>query len=178
MALSLLCLYSRGLLHFGMNMWVLADIGRIYERRRHWGNLLTSFVFGSIMGAYITSIAQAGDQLILVGASGGILGIAGALLADSWLDEKRRDPLLLRSLLQWMAIIVIFSISIPGVSLWGHVGGILGGLLWGFMRQGLPQDKNIDLGVGLISLGLTGYVLVMMVLFYQRYHGIFQQLIP
>ncbi len=150
-----------GFLHIGMNSWVLFDIGRIYELRRHWGSLLTAFVTGTFMGAYITSIAQQGDTLVLVGASGGVLGVGGALLADAWLDKQRRDTRLLSALLQWIGIIVIFSLAIPNVSLWGHVGGIIGGLLWGFVRQGLPERKNIDVLVGSFSIVLMAYAVFM-----------------
>ena len=39
-----------GLLHIGLNVWVLLDIGRLYESRRLWGNVLIAFVFGSVLG--------------------------------------------------------------------------------------------------------------------------------
>ncbi len=152
-----------GFLHIGMNSWVLFDIGRIYELKRHWGSLLTAFVTGTAMGAYIASIAQQGEALVLVGASGGVLGIGGALLADVWLDEQRRDPRLLSALLQWIGIIVIFSLAIPNVSLWGHLGGIVGGLLWGFIRQGLPKGKSIDTLIGSFSIALMAYAVIMVV---------------
>lgn len=148
------------LLHIGFNSWVLFDIGRLYERRRHWGNLLMSFVFGTGMGAYLTIVAQGNDQLVLVGASGGVLGIAGALLADTGRSSLPQDRHLTRALLQWIAIIVLFSLAIPNVSLWGHVGGIIGGLLWGLIRQGLPKNRRIDLFAGGVSLGVMVYAVV------------------
>ena len=141
-----------GILHIAMNIWVLLDIGRLYELRRHWGSLLSAFVFGSIMGAYFSVLATSGG-IPLVGASGGILGIAGALLADVLRRQNSQDRILLRSLLQWMVFIVIFSVLIPNVSLWGHIGGVIGGLLWGFMRQGLPKSSKLDLAMGGLSIG-------------------------
>ncbi len=147
------------LVHIGFNVWVLIDLSRLYEGRRGWGNLLAAFVFGTAMGAYLTAIAQGGTQLLLIGASGGVLGVAGALLADVLRSRKPADRLLLRSLLQWMAIIVIFSVAVPNVSLWGHVGGVVGGLLWGFVRQGLPAGRRIDLFAGGLSIGVMAYAL-------------------
>ncbi|MCA9836576.1 MAG: rhomboid family intramembrane serine protease [Trueperaceae bacterium] len=147
-----------GLLHIGLNVWVLFDIGRLYELRRHWGSLLTAFVFGSIMGAYFSVLATSGG-VPLVGASGGILGIAGALLADVFRRQTQQDRILLRSLIQWMVFIVIFSVAIPNVSLWGHVGGVIGGLLWGFMRQGLTKNQRLDLVMGGLSIGVMLYAL-------------------
>jgi hypothetical protein len=54
---------------------------------------------------------------------------------------------------------VIFSVALPNVSLWGHVGGLVGGLLWGFIRQGLPTGQNLDRFAGGVSLGLLLVVL-------------------
>jgi membrane associated rhomboid family serine protease len=147
-------------LHIALNMWVLWDIGRLYETRRYWPNIFTAFAFGTFLGAYLTAIAQAGDQLVLVGASGGVLGIAAALLADAL---RKRDPserALARSLLQWMLLIVVFSLAVPNVSLWGHLGGIVGGFLWGFARQGLPADRRIDQLAAGVAIGIMMYALI------------------
>lgn len=159
-----------GLIHVGLNVWVLLDIGRLYEARRPWGGLLAAFVLGGAMGAYLTFIVQEGSGPPgVVGASGGVLGIGGALLADALRGRSARDRLLTRSLVQWIAFIVIFSVAVPGVSLWGHVGGLVGGLLWGFIRQGLPQTPRVDLGVGVVSLVLLGYALFGSVSWLLRY---------
>ena len=158
-----------GIVHIGLNAWVLYDIGRLYETRRHWGSLLAAFVFGAVMGAYLTTVAQPGLMVPLVGASGGVLGIAGALLADVWRSTNPQDKLLTRSLLQWVVLIVVFSVAIPGVSLWGHVGGLVGGALWGFMRQGLPNTRQLDLAAGGVSVGLMIYAVTEAGLWLMRY---------
>lgn len=158
-----------GWVHIGFNAWVLFDIGKIYEFRRGWGNVLASFVLGSLLGGYLTLIAQASDQVILVGASGGILGIVGALMADVMRSSLPQDRILLRSLLQWMVFLIIFSVAIPNVSLWGHVGGVIGGLLWGFIRQGLPKSRELDTAAGLISIGIMAYALYRAFLIFSQY---------
>jgi membrane associated rhomboid family serine protease len=60
----------------------------------------------------------------------------------------------LRALVQWMALIALFSVAVPNVSLWGHAGGVVGGLLWGFMRQGLPADRRVDTVVGVAGVAV------------------------
>jgi rhomboid protease GluP len=141
-----------GIVHIGFNTWVLFDLGRVFEARRGWGELLAAFTLGTAMGAYLTSVAQAGDTLILVGASGGVLGVAGALLADVLRSREPHDRALMRSLLQWIALITLLSVAIPNVSLWGHVGGVIGGMLWGFARQGLPPGRRISEVAGLVAI--------------------------
>ena len=157
------------IVHIGLNVWVLYDIGRLYETRRHWGSLLAAFVFGTVMGAYLTVVAQGGSSLGLIGASGGVLGVAGALIADVLRSTDPRDKLLTRSLLQWVVLIVVFSLAIPGVSLWGHIGGLVGGLLWGFARQGLPNTRQLDLIAGGVSVGLMIYAVTEAGLWLVRY---------
>ena len=147
-------LLHANLLHIGFNLWVLVDLGRIYEARRGWGDLLAAFVAGTAMGAYLSSVAQAGQSVVLVGASGGILGIAGALLADAMRSRAPADRALLRGLVQWIVLIFLFSVAVPQVSLWGHAGGVVGGLLWGFLRQGLPGRRIGDRMAGALAVAL------------------------
>jgi len=142
------------LVHIALNAWVLIDIGRMYEARRTWGDLLAAFAFGTLMGGYLTQVAQSGQVVVLVGASGGVLGVAGALLADVLRGRGAADRALTRSLVQWMALIALLSVAVPGVSLWGHVGGVIGGLLWGFARQGLPGDRRLSDAAGVLSAGV------------------------
>lgn len=149
-----------GIVHIAFNAWSLFDLGRLYERRRNWGSLLASFVVGAIMGAYFTNVVQGQERLVLVGASGGVLGVAASLLADAWRGRSLQDRFLTRSLVQWMIIISIFGLVIPGVSFWGHTGGIVGGLLWGFLRQGLPKHRNIDLFAGGVSIAFIAFALL------------------
>lgn len=146
--------------HIGFNLWVLLDIGRLYERRRGWGDLLIAFVAGTVVGAYLTTIFQAGQPLILVGASGGILGVAGALLAEALLSRNAADRLLLRSLVQWMLLLLVFSVAVPGVSLWGHVGGVVGGFAYGVLRLRLPLGRGYSQAVGLLAIGLMALALI------------------
>jgi membrane associated rhomboid family serine protease len=142
------------IVHIGFNLWVLFDIGRLYEQRRGWGNVLAAFAVGTVMGAYLTQIVFGSDVHLMVGASGGVLGVAGALLADALRGRGGADRALTRGLLQWMVLIVLLSVAIPNVSLWGHVGGLVGGLLWGFIRQGLPPSRRFDLFVGVITASI------------------------
>lgn len=139
--------------HIAFNLWVLYDIGRLYERRRGWGELLAAFAVGVAGGAALTGLVQAGQPLALVGASGGVLGVAGALLADAMARRDQADRALLRSLLQWMAFMVLFSLAVPGVSLWGHVGGLLGGFSYAYLRAALPRSRALSWALGLAAAG-------------------------
>jgi rhomboid protease GluP len=141
-----------GLIHVGFNLWVLLDIGRLLEGGRGAPDLVAAFAAGTAMGAILTAMAQAGEAVVLVGASGGVLGVAGALLADVVRSRHQADRALLRGLLQWMALIGLLSVAIPNVSLWGHVGGVVGGALWGFVRQGVPTGWRFEVVAAVVAL--------------------------
>lgn len=135
------------LLHIGFNAWVLLDLGRLVEARRGPGSVAVAFVLGAAVGALLTASMSVAPTL-LVGASGGVLGVAGALLADVSRGLLPGDRQLLRGLLQWLALIALLSLALPFVSWWGHLGGLLGGLAWGFARQGLPANRRLDALLG------------------------------
>jgi rhomboid protease GluP len=151
------------LVHIGFNVWVLVEIGRMYERRRGRESLLSSFVLGTAAGAFLTALvhlggslgsAGQGQPLVLVGASAGVLGIGGALLMDAWRGRAGADRALAGGLLRWMALIALLSVVVPNVSLWGHVGGALGGLLWGALLQRMPPSRALSALAGAVSLAL------------------------
>src|SRR5690606_23174688 len=91
---------------------------------------------------------------------GGILGVAGALLAEALFSRSAADRLLLRSLLQWMALLLVFSVAVPQVSLWGHAGGVLGGVVYGLVRTRLPLGARFSQAAGMLSVGLMLLALV------------------
>ena len=142
-------------IHIGFNAWVLLDIGRVFEIRRGWENLLAAFVLSGAAGALATALLSDGQQpLVLVGASGGVLGVAGALLADTLGSRSPADRALSGSLLRWMALIAVISLAIPNVSLWAHAGGVAGGLVWGAFRQRLPASRGLDALVAATALAV------------------------
>src|SRR5690606_40255079 len=126
--------------------------------RSGWGDLLTAFLAGTVGGALLTGVMQVGQPLILVGASGGILGVAGALLASALRRRNAADTVLLKSLLQWMALIMLFSV-LPGVSLWGHAGGLLGGFAFGLLR-GRIEGEVVGRVAGTISAAALAVALL------------------
>lgn len=143
--------------HIAFNAWVLFDLGRAVERRRGWGDVVASFVAGVAGGAVLTSVLEAARPMLLVGASGGVFGVAAALTIDALSRRSRNDIVLLRSMAVFLALNMVFSL-LPGVSLWGHVGGLLGGALYMAVRRALPWrpvGKVLGLlGVAVLALAL------------------------
>lgn len=142
------------LLHIGFNMYALWVIGRIVEQYlgtvRYIGLYFVSGLAGSA-GALL----QAPHTPIL-GASGAIFGILGAMLVIEW----QVTGSLAGQAAALIAINLVISFVIPGISWGGHVGGLIGGILvmltyahWG--DRGRAQYGQLGLGgvLGLIVVG-------------------------
>ncbi len=129
-------LFAYGLLHFGAlhlatNLIAIALVGPIVAGAlRGFGYL---FVFaGSIVGAGL-AISLFGTEGITLGASGGAMGLMGAVAAIALLHPQVRHTLTARfaarAALFMVAMQATFDAVIPEVSFVGH----LSGGLWGFV---------------------------------------------
>ncbi len=126
-----------GLLHLFFNGFALYQLGPICE-----------FLFGSFQFAWIFLVCGIGGSLlsitvhpdvVAVGASGAIFGLAGLLLSAALKKETRFSTLFRRSLLQSMGPFVAYNLflgfAIPGIDNFGHIGGLLTGALLGLAVQ-------------------------------------------
>ncbi len=113
-----------GLMHVAFNMWCLWDLGALCE------SLYGRWTFGAIylitgVAAGVTSIAWK-PQVLSVGASGAIFGLAGALIASFYLGEFSLPKVAisgtLRSLLFFVGFNVLFGTLSPGIDNGAHAG--------------------------------------------------------
>jgi membrane associated rhomboid family serine protease len=142
-----------GLIHLGMNMLVLWIIGPpLEEYFGHWRYLLVYLVAGlaGSAGALIWS-----PNALTVGASGAIWGIMGAALVL----EARRIYVFGGSALGLVLLNLAITFLIPGISIGGHIGGLIGGglcaLAYSSFRRS-PLLATLVIGaIGLASIGLA-----------------------
>jgi membrane associated rhomboid family serine protease len=143
------------ILHIGFNMYALWVIGRPIEQylgtARYVGLYFVSGLAGSA-GALLQS-----PFTPVLGASGAIFGILGAMMILEW----QVTGSLAGQAAALVAINLGLSFVIPGISWGGHVGGLIGGILimlayghWG--TRGRAQYGQLGLGgaVGLIVVGV------------------------
>src|SRR5918992_3191867 len=109
------------ILHIAMNMLVLYIIGPpLEEYLGHWRYLLLYLVSG-LAGAAGALVVSPGSPA--VGASGAIWGIMGAALLLEW----RRIYVFGGQALGLVVFNLLFTFLIPGISVGGHIGGLIGG---------------------------------------------------
>ncbi|CAM3110265.1 rhomboid family intramembrane serine protease [Paenibacillus lupini] len=100
-------------------------------------------ILGNALSAIVSSLTEEWIRHLAVGASGAIYGVYGAFLFISlfrkaWLDEASR-----KTVYMILGFGVVYSIVIPSIDLWGHVGGGLAGfLLYGLLDRAMTKKRR------------------------------------
>ena len=158
-----------GLLHLGMNMLVLWWLGRLLEPAVGGVRFLLIYavaLLGGSLGALLLD-----PNAFTAGASGAVFGLGGAVVVAERASRLNRQG---SGVLGFLVINIVISLSIPGISLGGHIGGmVLGalaaGVLWGFANwpaflrmaaaasplRVLPELIVLALGAGTVWLTLN-----------------------
>jgi rhomboid protease GluP len=120
-----------GLLHFAMNSWVLFDLGREVEQFFGTARFLVIYFVSSVAGFFVSNMFSAS---ISVGASAGIFGLIGAMIAYG---TRSRTPLggMIRSHFGRWAVYGLLMSFMPffAIDLGAHVGGLIGGFVVGYV---------------------------------------------
>jgi len=120
-----------GLIHLIFNMIVLWWLGGALER--YAGSKRLAMVFlSSVVWGSAGALLMAPDALT-VGASGGIYGLMAALLV---LERQQGMALLGSGLGVFLLLNLGLTFVIPGISIGGHLGGIVGGFLAAIVLSG------------------------------------------
>jgi len=142
----LTCVFVHGgLLHIALNMWCLWNLGELCESLYgRWTYAAIYLICG--VGASLASVIW-NVQVLSVGASGAIFGLAGALIAAFKLGEFSvpRAALsgTLRSLGAFVFYNLIFGAAIAGIDMAAHIGGLITGLIVGGLIALLaPQQEQ------------------------------------
>mgnify|MGYP003376372229 CR=1 FL=1 len=116
-----------GTIHIALNMLALWFVGTALEDGI--GALpmavvyLSSVLWGSAGAVLLDPMA------VTVGASGGVFGLMGALVVVA---RQRGLHEVTRSVLVVVGLNLVFTFAVPGISVGGHIGGLLGGAVAAF----------------------------------------------
>ena len=131
-----------GFIHLASNMLPLYFLGSLTEASFGSWRFLALYVASGISGglAYLY-FGDYGQPA--VGASGAIFGLLGSVLGYSLRRGtfSRRNPLIMQ-LLFLLAINLYLGFAIPNVSNTAHLGGLAGGLLFGYLMAPRPTSTK------------------------------------
>lgn len=148
-------------LHLILNTWSLWVVGEWTEST--WGHARTGVLFVASSVAGCLASAAWVEAPMVVGASAGIMGMAGALLVGRVLARgavaAKLRPLSAAVLGVWLAVLVGLGFFVDVIAQAGHLGGLVAGGLLGLAWSGrgsLAQGVGgAGLGVALVGLGLA-----------------------
>ncbi len=128
-----------GWLHLGMNVGTLMAFGSGIEKTTGWKKLLVLFFASSLIGAFAHFAYVPHDLSPLIGASGGISGLFGAVLVMAQEQGRMAGGKagmhgMMPIILVWIGISLFFGLfGMPGekgaIAWTTHIGGFIAGLL-------------------------------------------------
>ncbi|HEY7224918.1 MAG TPA: rhomboid family intramembrane serine protease [Micromonosporaceae bacterium] len=122
-----------GLLHLALNMWALWVLGRELEARLGPARFLSLYLVAGLGGSVACYIFTPAVQA--AGASGALYGLFGALFV-----VFRKLNLSTSSIITVLVINLVFSITVPGISIAAHIGGLIVGTLVGVALTYPPRE--------------------------------------
>ena len=157
-----------GLLHIGMNMWVLFDLGAEAEAVYGGSRMLVIYFLSTVGGFYLSATRSAADS---VGASAALMGLMGAMIAFGVFSRSSIGSDVRGMYVRWVVIILAMGLVAGGsIDNWAHIGGLVTGFVVGYVAgtpriAGGPVEMIWKVAAGLAIL-LTLYCFLKMFLWF------------
>ncbi len=161
----LTCIFVHiGIVHFLLNMWVLAVAGPLVERMVGNVGFLLLYLVAGLCGSLASLLWN--PLLVSAGASGALFGLFGALLALLLREHGSIPPTALTQLrnsgLGFLAYNLIFGMMSPNIDNAAHVGGLVGGFLCGLvLAQPFTPEARAGRPARNLSAGALGALVVL-----------------
>jgi len=148
-------------IHLMSNMLALYMVGPMIEK--YYGRWKYAIIyFGSgIMGNLLSAVL---GNYYAIGASGAIFGLFGALMYFGYKYRATLDGFLRSGIVPVIIFNLILSIMVPSIDFYGHLGGLIGGVLitytLGVANKSEFRDRINGIVMTLIFVGFLIYMLI------------------
>ncbi|WP_338695529.1 rhomboid family intramembrane serine protease [Streptomyces sp. Q6] len=143
-----------GILHIGLNMWSLWNIGRIVESQLGRVRYLALYLIAALGGSVLVLLIAPDEST--VGASGAIFGLAAAYYVIA-----RRIGADMSGVNRFMAYFLVWLVISSRFASWqGHLGGLLTGGIVALALVYAPRERR-GLVQGVACVALVGLLLVL-----------------
>ena len=158
-----------GLLHIAMNSWVLFDLGAQVEEVYGGARLIVIYFLASVGGFFASTLWT---PALSVGASAGIFGLIGAMIALGTRNKGSALGTAIRGMyVRWAIYGLIFGL-LPGLHIdnAAHIGGLAAGYGIAYMA-GTPRietalSERLWRGAGAACVVITAASFLMMYLWF------------
>ncbi len=155
-----------GILHILFNMVFLWFMGQMLEPAI--GRLNFAVVY------FVSLLAGSAGALVFeplgltIGASGACFGVLGALIVVA---HYRGLSIWQSGLGLTLVINVVFSLSVAGISIGGHLGGVIGGAICGWLIVNVGERRNLP-AAALAGCALVAVISVVVAIAVAGGHGL------
>jgi rhomboid protease GluP len=158
-----------GLLHIGMNSWVLFDLGAQVEELYGASRLIVIYFLATVSGFLLSTLWTSS---LSVGASAGIMGLIGAMIALGVHNRHSPAGAAVHGMyIRWAVYMLIFGL-LPGLHIdnAAHIGGLAAGFgvayLAGTPRVATALSEKVWLGAAVACAGITAVCFLKMYLWF------------
>jgi membrane associated rhomboid family serine protease len=137
-----------GPIHLGMNMLALWWFGQPLEHALGRGRFLLLYLVSGLAGS-AGALLLSSMFVATVGASGAIFGILGAALVL----ERQGSMVFGGQALTLIVINLVFTFAVGNISVGGHIGGLIGGILCLFALSRFGRGHAIHGRPGVLGIG-------------------------
>ncbi len=137
------------LIHLGMNMFSLINLGRTLEPHYRSARFLILYLLSGALG-FCTTVWVAGIHARSVGASGAIFGLLGAFIGALIV---RRNPGWQRVFVSNLIMAFALAYFVPNVDNSAHAGGFAAGLVLGIALELERQPRKRDRLMAALAAG-------------------------
>ena len=127
-----------GLLHLLLNMWLLWQIGRYLEDKLGPVRFLALYLLAGLGGNVAAYVFTAPNQPA-AGSSTAIFGLVMAMFV-----VNRRLNLDISALIPLLVINLLFTFTVPNISIAGHLGGLVAGGLVAVAMAYAPPARRVQ----------------------------------
>jgi rhomboid protease GluP len=138
-----------GLLHIGMNLWCLFDLGPRVEAMFSTSKFIVFYLVSGVVGFVFSTVWMPYGTSI--GASGSVLGLIGVLLGATYhqgtIGREYRSQLW-----RWLLLIAVLGMF-SATDNAAHAGGLVTGAVLGyFVPEGEPQTRATENAWNILSM--------------------------
>ena len=119
-----------GILHILFNMLALRQLGAFVLQEYGGYRMVVLYTLGGIIGFFVSYLA---GVPLTIGASGAVCSLIGATLYYGKSRGGTYGQAIYRQVGGWAIGLFLFGILMPGINNWAHGGGILAGVVFGFL---------------------------------------------
>jgi rhomboid protease GluP len=127
-------------MHILMNSWVLFDVGAQVEEIFGAARMIVIYLVASVAGFFLSAMWS---NSLSVGASAGIMGLIGAMIALGVRNRANPAAVAMRGMyVRWVLYMLVLGFVIPFIDQAAHIGGLIGGFAVAYLA-GTPKVSSV-----------------------------------